>query len=143
MLVNGTEQRRSSFNIVAGSGSASARVTTVANGLLPDGRTTPIDFGSVAAGGAGPTQLFTIRNHGVVALTPSNLVLPPGFTLSGGFPVSISAGGSANFTVQVDSSKVGTQFGQLQFSTNDPDTPLYRFNLKATVTGSTTVGARS
>ncbi len=141
MLVNGIEQRRSSFNIVAGPGSASVRVTTVANGLLPDGRTTPIDLGSVAAGGTGPTQLFTIRNHGVVALTPSNLVLPPGFTLSGGFPASISAGGSASFTVQVDSSKVGAQFGQLQFSTNDPDTPLYRFNLKATVTGSTTAGA--
>ncbi len=141
MLVNGTEQRRSSFNIVAGPGSASVRVTTVANGLLPDGRTTPIDFGSVAAGGVGPTQVFTIRNHGVVALTPTNLVLPPGFTLSSGFPVSISAGGSSSFTVQVDTSKVGAQFGQLQFTTNDPDTPLYRFNLKATVTGSATVGA--
>src|SRR5262249_43501640 len=61
--------------------------------------------------------------------------------LVGGFPSSIAAGSTASFTVQLASTVVGSQFGQITFQTNDPNAPTFGFNVSGTVTGTPPAGA--
>jgi hypothetical protein len=56
-------------------------------------------------------------------------------------PSTIAASGTANLTVNLTTSAVGFKFGAVQFTTNDPDTPTFNFNVSGTVTGSAPAGA--
>lgn len=138
-LLNGVEFSRKDFAVNA-TGEAGIRVH-LAGAQIIDGRTTPIDYGSVAQNGAAPSRTFTVQNHGFQTLTLSGLQLPPNFVLTSTFPSSIPVFGSATFTVQMNTQVVGTQFGRVRFLTNDPDTPEYDFNLTGVVTGSPTFGS--
>src|SRR5262249_3678119 len=66
------------------------------------------------------------------------LILPSGFSLIGAFPGSIPSGGTANFTVRMSTATTGTRAGALRFSTNDPNSPIYSFNLQGLVEGGLT-----
>ena len=136
--INGVEYARLPITINA-TGEASARLTESGK-IIIDERTTPLDYGSIASGGASPTKTFTINNHGGAMLTLSGLQMPPGFSLSGVFPASIAAGANAAFVVKLDTAVVGSPFGRVSFLTNDPDTPEYNFNVKGTVTGGIPAG---
>jgi murein DD-endopeptidase MepM/ murein hydrolase activator NlpD len=139
--IDGVEFERTSFTITTGIGVPAVRVTDSGGVIALDERTTPYDFGSAAQGATPPTLTFNLTNHGSAALTTSNLVLPPGVSLAGTFPSSVAAGGSAPFTVQLDTAVVGPKFGAIRFDTNDPLIGTYNFNLTGTVTGSAPVGA--
>jgi murein DD-endopeptidase MepM/ murein hydrolase activator NlpD len=134
--LNGTEMASDAFQVTAG-GAAAARVTQ-GGPIVPNGRTTPVDFGTVAPGSTPPQRTFTVSNLGSTALTLSNLVLPSGFTLVGSFPSSIAVGGSATFTIQMATSSSGTDAGILSFNTNDPSAPSYSFDVKGVVSGGNT-----
>jgi murein DD-endopeptidase MepM/ murein hydrolase activator NlpD len=136
--INSVEVERTAFTIVSGAGVPAVKVTDSNNKILLDERTTPVDFGSVAQGGTPPAQTFTIVNHGTADLTPTNLVLPPGFSLVGSLPATVAGGASATFTVQLDTTVIGAKFGALRFDTNDPLVGTYNFNLSGTVTGTAT-----
>ncbi len=139
-LLNGNEIKRTSFTINA-TGEPSARVAFNSNNaVLIDGRTTPIDFGTVAVGGSGPTTVLKIENQGTAPLALSNYQLPPGWSIVGSPPTSVAAGASATLTLRLDSAVVGAKFGRFTFTTNDPDEPIYRLNLTGVVTGSQPAG---
>ncbi len=141
-VVNGTELGRTSFQITNGAGDPTIKLGQGSTDILDD-RTTPIDFGTVGQAGSGPELSFTIENIGSVPLTTSGLSLPPGFALVGSFPASVAAGSTASFTVQLASSAVGPQFGQVTFQTNDPDAPTFGYNVSGAVTGTAPAGARN
>jgi murein DD-endopeptidase MepM/ murein hydrolase activator NlpD len=134
--INGTEMARDAFQVAA-SGAAAARVGQGST-YVPNGRTTPIDFGTAGPGGTPPTRTFTVSNLGSATLTLSNLVLPAGYSLVGTFPGSVAVGGSATFKVQMGTGTAGTFAGTVQFTTNDPNAPTYSFNVKGVVSGGNT-----
>jgi murein DD-endopeptidase MepM/ murein hydrolase activator NlpD len=136
IVLNGTEMARDSFQVTAG-GAGSAHVSQGST-YVPNGRTTPIDFGTVSQGSAPPQLSFTISNLGSATLALSNLVLPSGFSLVSTFPSSIPVGGSATIKIQMSTSTAGTAAGMVQFSTNDPNVTAYNFDVKGTVSGGNT-----
>src|SRR5262249_38328439 len=74
-------------------------------------------------------------------LTTSGLSLPTGFALVGSFPSTILSWASASFMVQLSSTAVGPQFGQVTFRTNDPNVPTFGFNVSGMVSGIPPAGA--
>jgi ELWxxDGT repeat protein len=134
--INGTQMALDSFQITAGG--AGAAHLTQGTTYVPNGRTTPLDFGTVNPGAAPPTQTFTVSNLGSATLTLSNLALPSGFSLVGQFPGSVAVGGTATFTLQMDTGASGSDAGIVQFNTSDPHAPAYSFAVKGTVSGGNT-----
>ncbi len=139
-LINGTEVKRSNFTVAAGAAVPAIKITDPADKIVLDGRSTPIDFGSVARSGTAPIRVFTIINHGGAALNLSNYVLPPGFSVVGVPPTSIAADSVGFLVLQLDTSVVGTKFGTFRVDTNDPHVPTYNFVLSGTVTGTAAAG---
>ncbi len=103
-------------------------------------RTTPVDFGSVPLNSPPSPVRMSLQNYGGQPLTLFNPVIPPGFKLVGNLPAGVLPGASAEIVMNIDPSVVGEQFGEFSFQTNDPDVPVYRFNVKGTVTGTITGG---
>ena len=136
VLINGTVLASDHF-AVAVQGAPTALVSQGST-YITNGRTTPIDFGTIAQGGAPPQLTFTISNLGSAALSPSNLALPAGFSLVGSFPASIAAHGSATFTLQMSTAISSAYAGFVSFQSNDPNAATYSFAVKGTVTGSNT-----
>src|SRR6185436_19046997 len=118
------EQDRRSFTVLpAGSaGVAQARLndgaTATAGPIVIDGRTTPINLGTLAQGAAGIQRTFTLSNLGDAPLTITPLPPPNGFSVITPLPASIAPNGTASFTVQLDSAVVGAKFGEVRFLTN-------------------------
>ncbi len=133
LQIDGQELAHSTF-VIGHQTVPEVRVSQGSTYIL-DGRTTPIDYGSIGLGQSGPARTFTIANHGYAALTVSNPVMPPGFSLVGGFPSNIAAGTSTTFTVRLDTVRAGIKFGQVRFTTTDADETLFTFNVSGVVTG--------
>ena len=93
-----------------------------------------VDFG-VTVAGMPAQQTFTVDNNGAAALTldAASLTLPAGFSLVGSLPTSVSAGGWASFTVQMDASAAGRFSGEAAFNDNDPLSPNIEFEVGGTV----------
>lgn len=109
---------------------------------IADGDTSPstadgTDFGSAAIGGGLVTKTFTIENTGTEALAVSSpTFLPTGdFALSGSFPSSIAAGGSATFSVKFVPAATGLRVATLMLNNGDAAHSPYQFNLQGTGTG--------
>ncbi|WP_315853152.1 choice-of-anchor D domain-containing protein [Humisphaera borealis] len=112
------------------------------NVVINDGDTLPsttdfTDFGS-AAKNISITRSFTVRNTGTVALTLSSLKFATiagtastaPFSLSGSFPTSVAAGGSATFSIKFLSLTAGTFDRMLSFTTNDASEGTFNFILR-------------
>ena len=110
-------------------------ITVLGNDVeIMDGDTTPFvadhtDFGSVAQGGSPISRTFTVHNEGVAILTLGDVVVPPGFTLTEGLPVSLAPGESDTFTVRLDTATPGTRTRDVTFTTNDEDEGLFNFRI--------------
>jgi murein DD-endopeptidase MepM/ murein hydrolase activator NlpD len=137
--LNGAELVRKAFTVTAGAGAPELHLEQGTDDII-SGRTTPIDFGSVAAGGTAKQLAFAVSNPGTAPLTLSGLQLPPGYSLVGAFPASVPAGGSATFTLQLDAANPGTKFGAVRLSSNDSDEGSFWFNVTGTVTGTPLIG---
>jgi murein DD-endopeptidase MepM/ murein hydrolase activator NlpD len=134
--INGTQMAYDPFQVTA-SGAGAARVAQGTT-YVPNGRTTPLDYGTVSLGASSPQRSYTVSNLGSAPLTLSNLTLPSGFSLVGSFPSNVSVGGTATFTLQMSTAVSGINAGMVQFNTSDPNAPTYSFNIKGTVGGSST-----
>lgn len=145
--INGQERARTYFSIVSSPIEPEMRVTygdaVVGNPILIDGRSTPIGLGSAALGDAGPTETFTIENHGSVALHLSDLRVPAGFRLVGGFPAQINPRENASFVLELDTSFVGFRSGTVSFQSDDADEGSFEFVVQGRVSGGAVVGAPS
>jgi hypothetical protein len=105
----------------------------VLSGLTPilDGGT--FDFGTAILGQTAPTRTFTIRNDGTTTLTLGTLLVPAGFTLIEGLPSNLSPRATDSFTIQFETTTLGTPTGQVSFATNDPDESPFHFEITGTV----------
>ncbi len=117
----------------------SPEVTVLGNGVsITDGDSTPsaadgTDFGSVVQGGAAITRTFTVRNDGTIILTLGTLMIPAGFTGTGGYSNSLVPGESTTLTVQLSTATVGTKSGDISFATNDLDENPFTFRITGAV----------
>lgn len=101
---------------------------------IADGSNSPIDFGSVLIGGTPISRSFTVKNTGGTSLKLENVNLPAGFSLVAKLPNAIAPGNSADFTVQLDTSKLGNYSGEISFSNNDSDENPFNFAISGKVT---------
>jgi uncharacterized delta-60 repeat protein len=120
-------------------GAGAAEITVLGNGVsIADGDTTPsaadgTNFGSIPAGGAAVSRVFTVRNDGGSDLTLGAVTVPTGFTLTEGLSTNLAPGASDTFTVQLDATVAGPKEGDISFSTNDPDENPFNFRVAGTV----------
>ncbi len=118
---------------VTGAGAGAAHLSQGTT-YIPNGRTTPVDFGSAAPNATGPTLTFKIDNIGTATLTVGNLTFPAGFQLVGAFPSSIPVGGSADFSLQLISTSTLSYQGIVRFDMGNGVADHYSFAVKGTVT---------
>ncbi|MCX7013275.1 MAG: choice-of-anchor D domain-containing protein, partial [Candidatus Sumerlaeota bacterium] len=85
----------------------------------------PVDFGSAAVGAPALSKTFTVNNLGTADLTTSNLTVPTGYSITGALSATISAGGSATFTVELPTTAAGVFSGDISFANNDSDENPY------------------
>ena len=110
-------------------------VIQVGNGLdITSGTGTPLSFGNVVTGQAGPTRTFRVINEGQGTLTLGAVNVPTGFTVIQNLPPSLAPGASAIFVVRLDSTVVGQRTGEISFSTNDANENPFHFSIVGTVT---------
>lgn len=105
------------------------------NAPIPDGTTTPLNFGTVAPG-ATATRSFTIRNIGEVSFSATNFSVTGGFTSN--WPattVIFMPETSLEVQLQFSTSVPGTYNGIVTFETDDPAHPQYTFPLIVVVAG--------
>ncbi|MGV3633835.1 MAG: beta strand repeat-containing protein [Pseudorhodoplanes sp.] len=98
------------------------------------------NFGSAAYGDAPITRTFTISNPGGIALDISNVVVPSGFTLVGGFPATIAANSSATIEVMLDTAVTGTFKGDIVSTSNDSNEAVFNFTVQGTITAENVAG---
>lgn len=132
--INGVEKASETFTVTSAAAPAEIRIRQ-AGVLVNDGRTTPIDFGTVAQNGTAGDQSFVIENHGGSTLNLSLLQLPEGFSVVGSFPATVAAGGNATLTLRMATNEIASRFGEIRLGTNDASEAIYTFNLSGTVTG--------
>ena len=101
---------------------------------LIDGRTTPIDVGSVGVGEAAATRIFRVENHGYADLAVSGVQLPGGFSIVEPLSATIAAGASDTFTVQMETAQAGVKRGVIQIDSSDGDEANFMFAVEGEVT---------
>jgi autotransporter-associated beta strand protein len=141
VFVNGVELARSTFGVVSpGFGVPELLVREQGGRLIPDGRTSPVDFGSASLGTTAPQRSFAMTNHGAASVSLSGIELPPGFSLVTSLPASLAAGASTSITVQMDTVVPGAKFGVVRIASSDTDEAVYEFNVSGSVNGSASAG---
>lgn len=127
------------------SGTPQPNISIQGNSItIPNGDSTPTtsdgtDFGTMI-GGTDVERTFEIRNGGSATL---NLTSPAVTLLSGaqGFTISaqpaaasVNAFSNTSFKIKFNSTIPGIHMETVQIASDDPDTPLYTFQVKAVVT---------
>jgi hypothetical protein len=110
-------------------------ISVTESGLdIADGRTTPVNFGTVVRGAAAVTRTFEIVNSGTGNLTVSAIVISgSGFTVERQ-PVSLVApGGRTTFAIRMETSVDNLLSATVRFSTNDTSESAYDFPISGTV----------
>lgn len=141
----GTRINIDDISITPFSGTPEPNINVQGNGItVADGDATPsladgTDFGAAIIAGTSVERTFTIQNTGSSALTLDDpaVVLLDG---SKGFTVSVQPAinpmngfASQTFKINFGSAVPGTYTETVMIGSNDPDTPVYSFDMKATV----------
>jgi hypothetical protein len=90
-------------------------------------------FGSVTQGGS-DSKTFTVKNTGNAALTVSAVNPPTGFSLQTSTPLTVPAGSSQTFVVQMSTATVGSLSGTMTITDTDSNNSPYNVSLSGTVT---------
>lgn len=87
-----------------------------------------VNFGSTQPGTPVPVTL-TISNPGGAALPLQQPILPLGFSLLAPLPATVPAGGTVNFTLQMDAVLEGPKEGEVVIPNGDPNETPYLFSV--------------
>lgn len=123
--VGGPEAR-----VTAGTGGGAAQI---ADGDASPSAADGTDFGTAAAGSAGPERTFTVTNTGQTSLTLGAVTAPAGFGVTAGLPPTLAAGASAAFTVMLQTDAPGDRAGDVSFTTNVPGLSPFNFAVQGSV----------
>ena len=102
--------------------------------VITNGQTNAVNFGSIQQNQTGPTIVFTVTNAGGQTLDLTNMTVPAGYTVTTNPPATIAAGSNGTFSVQLDSSTVGTKSGNIIISNNAPGNNPFTFAVTGAVT---------
>jgi hypothetical protein len=100
---------------------------------VTDGSAIPTTFGNGQIGKPGATQTFVVRNNGRGTLMLGTITLPAGFTLVEGLVEFLASHKADTFTVQLDTSAIGTYAGDISIANNDADEDPFNFSIQASV----------
>jgi len=115
------------------SGPAQIQVFNGTN-VIANNQTNAVNFGSVQQNLTGPIITFTVINSGGKTLDLASITVPSGYTLNTNYPSTIGADSSGTFSVQLNSSTVGTNSGLITIFNNDPVNTTFSFAVTGTVT---------
>ena len=93
----------------------------------------PLDFGTALQGDSAPSKTFTVENNGDGDLTPGNLTVPSGYTVTEPLDSFIRPAASDTFTVTLSTATSGTFAGAISFESNDADEDPYSFTVTGTI----------
>jgi murein DD-endopeptidase MepM/ murein hydrolase activator NlpD len=131
---NGVELGRTSFIVADPSEGLPEMKVFQESTYVIDGRTTPIDFGSIGQGSGLSGRSFRLSNFGTRPLVVSAISLPAGFTLEGGLP-TVPADGFEDIFVRLDDVAAGSKGGWVTIHSNDTDNAAFKFAVKGVVVG--------
>ena len=115
----------------------------IVNGDATPSATDHTDFGSTTQGGGTVSRTFRVYNNGGSDLTITDLLVPLGFTVTDGLPLSILPGGEYDeFTVRLDDSVVGVKSGNISIANDDSDENPFTFAITGEVTAAPPGGSR-
>lgn len=81
-----------------------------------------------------PTRSFRVENHGYGTLNISNVSLPSGYTITEPLSATIAAGTSDTFTVELDTSVVGSKTGLIVINSDDASESAFEFAVEGEIT---------
>jgi hypothetical protein len=134
-LFNGVELGRTSFIVADPSAGLPEIKIYQDTTYVIDGRTTPIDFGSILQDGGTAVRDFTIFNYGTQPLTLGQITLPAGFGVVAPAPTTIPSGSSQVVTLQLLDQIAGSKGGRITIHSNDADQAEFDFAVKGSVVG--------
>ncbi|MGV3483012.1 MAG: GEVED domain-containing protein [Planctomycetaceae bacterium] len=102
-----------------------------------DGRIDRVWLDTSQLNGSSLPQTFRVSNDGVAPLITGSMTIPDGFRLTEELQPTIEPGSFDTFSVELDTSFVGTHFGQIVFATNDLDESDYSLTVIGIVTPTT------
>jgi hypothetical protein len=102
--------------------------------VIANNQTTPVDFGSVQQKQQGPALTFTVTNSGGKTLDLLSITVPSGYTLNTNYPSTIPPGSNGTFIVQLNSSVVGTNSGNIIITNTDPNNSPFSFAVTGIIT---------
>ncbi len=102
--------------------------------VITNGQMTPVNFGSVQQNQPGPTIIFTVTNAGGRALDLNSITGPSGYTINTNYPPYILGGSNGTFSVQLNSSTIGTNSGNISILNTDPNNTTFSFAVTGIVT---------
>ncbi len=130
-LVGGILMAVNTFQVTA-DGSPELRLDS-AGTYMPDGRTTPIDFGTVTQNNVLGNQTLTLTNYGTAPLLLGPPILPPGFTLVKPPAALLAPGASDTLVVGLNTAIPGNRYGFVYLPSNDADDAYFRFAVTGNV----------
>jgi len=134
LSINDQEKVRRSFDIVSQPLVPQLRVSH-AKTIVLNGRSTAFDFGRINRTDNPADMTFRLQNHGSTVLNSRLVQVPVGFSLTTPFPSQINPTEHADITLRLDPSPPGLKFGELRFTTDDPNQPTFRFPVTGFVRG--------
>ena len=133
VLLGGVELARTRFTVADWADGLPEIKLFHGDNYIIDGRTTPIDFGTVDPDGAAPWRVFRVVNHGTAPLELADVTLPAGFSLVDGVPATVGAGAAADVVVQLDAEVAGSKGGWVTIRNNDAEQGEFAFRVAGTV----------
>lgn len=101
---------------------------------LTDGQAAAVDYGIVRQTSP-QSKVLTVSNAGTATLLISSVSVPPGYSLPDlpPLPVTVTAGQSLAFRLQLDTAAPGTFSGSIRVESDDLDEPVFDFPVTGTV----------
>jgi hypothetical protein len=104
-----------------------------ADNTISNGQSSPINFGTVQEGEAGPTLTFFVNNTGGQTLNVGTVNVPPGYTVTQDLPASLAPGELAALVIQLNSGAAGTESGSVSIANSDPNNDPFTFQITGIV----------
>jgi uncharacterized repeat protein (TIGR02543 family) len=100
-------------------------------------QTNAVDFGAVGLNQTGPIVIFTVTNLGGQMLNLSGIDVPAGYALVSNL-VTVPGRGNGTFSVQLNTTAVGTNAGSVVITNNDSANNPFVFPVTGTITTAAT-----
>ncbi len=145
--ISNSDQNESPYTFdIQGTGTIASEIQVSGNGMtITDGDNSPstldsTDFGDVDVSLGNRRIAYTITNNGSAELNTIAVSLQgvnsSDYSVYANPATAINVGASTTFVIEFDALVVGTRNATVSISSNDPDTPVFEFDIEGSGTGS-------